>query len=104
MENKIVKIKVRVEERKTKDGKKFYVYQVLNKKTKHYERCKFTQDVKNAPNHSCYMNVDLSKINFDGYAEYPTWWVKEIVSLEEFETSTTNIPDFDDETGETVGN
>lgn len=81
------KLKVRVTERSTKDGRKFNSYKTFSKNGRATE-LKFTKDVTELPVKDCYIVVNDSDVNLNTSGEFPICWVKHIVSIESIEEAT----------------
>lgn len=79
----------------TKEGKSFDTFKAVQKNGKLID-CKFTKDVKNLPDESCFMYVEEDKINIDKNKKYPTLWVKKVVKYEESISKETTLDEFDD--------
>ncbi len=79
----LIKIRVRVEERQTKEGKKFNVYKAVDNKGV-FTDLKFTKACSEngpLPKEDCYIFVKEVNINLDERRLYPCFWVK---AIEEF--------------------
>lgn len=79
-----LKIKVFVEQKKTADGRTFPVYKAITSKNGVKVDLKFRKEVTNRPEKSCYMFVDIDKINEQKNTEYPLIWVSEVMGYEDF--------------------
>lgn len=90
-----MKIKIiSVDEIKTKAGTTFTAYKAVTKEGKKID-CRFTRAVDPAklPDQPCYIIVDDNMANVDTNRQYPVLWVKEVKSIEPFE-SRNNLADF----------
>lgn len=77
-----VRIKVRVTERTTKDGRKFPTYCTFSKNGRKTD-LKFRKDVVNVPTKDCYIVCNVSDVNVNTSGEYPVCWVSAIISIED---------------------
>ena len=87
----VYEIKVVVKEAKTKEGKTFNTYRVVEKTGKLVD-LRFRKDVKNVPTETCIMVVDKKDIHLDSKREYPCYWVKAIQELKPIELNTKELP------------
>ena len=90
-----MKIKIiNVDEITTKTGNKFMAFKAVTKEGKKID-CRFTRavDPNMIPDQPCYIIVDDDKANVDTNRQYPVLWVKEVKSIEPFE-SRNNLTDF----------
>lgn len=85
MENKTVKLKVRVNERTTTDGRKFNTYVTFSKNGRKTE-LKFRKTVTNLPVKECYIVCHVDDVNINTSGEYPVCWVSAIQAIEEIGT------------------
>ena len=76
-------IKIYVEEKATKEGRKFKVFHTFSKHDRRLE-VKFRKDCNDVPTKNCYITVDVNEANVTK-GEYPTLWVKSIVSVQALE-------------------
>lgn len=76
------KLKVRVTERTTKEGRKFNAYSTFSKNGRRTE-LKFTKGVKDVPTEDCYIEVAKTDMNLNTSGEYPVVWVKNVIAIEE---------------------
>lgn len=93
-----MKIKIiEVNEVTTKSGSTFTAFKAVKKDGKKID-CRFTRSVdpKKIPEQPCFINVDDNMANVDTSRQYPILWVKDIISVEPFE-SRNNLSDFFDE-------
>lgn len=81
------KIKVRVTERKTKDGRTFKVFHTFSKNGRRTE-VKFRKTVKQIPEKDCYIVVDVEAMNLNTSGEYPVLWVQDVVSIVDMSEAT----------------
>jgi len=78
-----IKVRVRVEERQTKEGKKFNVYKSVDNKGV-FTDLRFTKACSESgplPKDDCYILVKEENINLDNRRLYPCFWVKEIEKI-----------------------
>jgi len=90
-----MKIKIiEVNEITTKSGSTFTAYKAVTKEGRKID-CRFTRavDPKMLPQQPCYIVVDENMANVDTNRQYPVLWVKDIISVEPFE-SRNNLSDF----------
>lgn len=80
------KIKIVVNERSTKDGRKFLTYRTFSKNGRATE-VKFRKEVKQLPSKNCYAIVNVDDMNLNTSGEYPVVWIKSVVTYEDFETA-----------------
>lgn len=83
------KIKIKAIPRKTKDGKEFISYRAVQNDGKLID-CRFTRDVKNAPEKTSYVMVDPSQMNISYSYEYPRLWIKRIEEIIPIENEEIN--------------
>lgn len=78
-----IKVRVKVQERQTKEGKKFNVYKSVDNKGV-FTDLKFTKACSEnspLPKEDCYIIVDVENINLDEQRLYPCYWVKKIEQI-----------------------
>jgi len=78
-----IKVRVRVEERQTKDGKKFNAYKAVDNNGV-FTDLRFTKacsEKSPLPKEDCYIVVKAENINLDQRRLYPCFWVKEIEKI-----------------------
>lgn len=73
-------IKVRVQERKTKEGRAFKVYKAVTKNGRLID-CKFRRDCNMIPEADCKIIVNDGACNMQRNTEFPVLWVSEIVEI-----------------------
>lgn len=83
--NEVKRLKVRVTERNTKDGRKFNTYSTFSKNGRKTE-LKFKKEVTNLPVKDCYIVVLIQNININTSGEFPVCWVSAIESIEDIAT------------------
>ena len=82
------KIKIKVQERTTSDGKKkFNTYKTVTKNGRLME-VKFRKDVTTLPTEDCYAVIGVDNMNVDKSKEYPTIWVAAVESYESIEANS----------------
>lgn len=81
-ENKTLKLEIRVTERKTKEGKKFNSFEVLNKDGRFMD-CRFRKEVKQIPEDNCFINVLPENVSVDSKRKYPRVWIHQVESIED---------------------
>lgn len=74
------KLKVRVTERTTKEGRKFNTYTTFSKNGRKTE-LKFRKDVKVLPEKDCYIEVAVEAMNLNTSGEYPVLWVEDVIAI-----------------------
>ncbi len=78
-----IKVRIKVQERQTKEGKKFNVYKSVDKKGV-FTDLKFTKACSEnspLPKEDCYIVVNTKNINLDENRLYPCYWVKAIENI-----------------------
>jgi|SRR5690554_4179256 len=80
-----LKLRIKVKEVTTKDGKKFNVFETVGTKGIKIT-VKFRKEVKNIPSEDSYIVVPLDKVNYARNTIYPTVWVHEIKKVIPLET------------------
>ena len=75
------KIKIKVEEKKTSDGKKFNTYKAVTKNGRLID-AKFRKEVKELPTETCYAVIGVDNMNLDKNKEYPVLWISAVESYE----------------------
>ena len=81
------KLKVRVTERTTKEGRKFNTYATFSKNGRKTE-LKFRKDVKQLPDKDCYIEVAIEAMNLNTSGEYPVLWVSDVIAIHNLESVT----------------
>lgn len=76
------KLKVRVTEKETKEGRKFNTYKTFSKNGRATE-LKFRKEVKLLPEKDCYIVVKASDINLNTSGEYPVCWIQDVQAIED---------------------
>ena len=76
------KLKIKVTERQSADGRKFKTFKTFSKNGRATE-VKFRKEIKDIPEKDCYINVNVDDMNLNTAGEYPILWVKAIVSIED---------------------
>lgn len=84
-------VKVIVREEKTKDGKTFNAFKVVETNGKLVD-CRFRKEVKNVPTETCIMVVKKDDIYLDSKRIYPCYWVKAIQELKPIERTSKELP------------
>lgn len=92
MENKTIKIRVKVTTAKTREGKEFTAYKIVTNDGKLID-LRFKKECKNLPTESGFVWVESSNINKDNKREYPCFWIKKIEKFEP-RTISTNVDKF----------
>lgn len=85
----VLSVEVRVIQREVKNGKekgkKFFAYQIYNKKRGYFEELRFNSKVKNQPEGegSFILEVDKKEINRQGIGnrKYPLTWISKVNSV-----------------------
>ena len=72
------RLEIKVEEKLTREGKKFNAYKALQKNGKWMD-LKFRKEVT-PPKTSCFIEVEETKMNIDRNRKYPVLWVSEIAA------------------------
>lgn len=79
------KIKIRVQEKETKDAngkvKKFNTYKTTTKNGRLMD-VKFRKEVTNLPTESCYAIIGIDDMNVDKNREFPVLWVSAVQGYE----------------------
>ncbi len=75
--------KVLCEKGKTKDGREFTSYKIIDNETQRKVDLRFTKAVKNLPEKRCYIVVKKENINLDNRYEFPRYWVKQIEEIQD---------------------
>lgn len=76
------KLKIRVTQRKTKEGRPFNVYHTFSKNDRKTE-VKFKSECNQKPEKDCYIIVAIDKMNLNKSGEYPVLWVSEVIAIED---------------------
>lgn len=76
------RLKVRVQERTTSDGRKFNTYATFSKNGRKTD-LKFRKTVTNLPTKDCYIVVNADDINLNTSGEYPICWINAIQAIED---------------------
>lgn len=74
-------LKIYVEEKTTKDGRKFKTYKTVTKNGRKID-CKFRKEVTNVPAENSIISVYVSNMNMQKNSEFPVLWVSQIESIE----------------------
>lgn len=85
------KIKLIVKQGTKKDGKAFDYFKTADENGKLMD-VRFTKDVKNVPSKTCFILVDEKDINLDSKREYPCYWIKHIVDIQEIAYTNNDLP------------
>lgn len=80
MQKKFINVYVKVFEGKTKEGKKFDYYKLVDKNGKFID-VRFTRTVTNKPTEDSIIKVDVNNISYDKNRLYPCYWIREIESM-----------------------
>lgn len=75
-----ITIYVKVFEGKTKEGKSFNYYKIVDKNGRFVD-LRFTRTVTNRPTEDSLVEVKKENINYDKNRLYPCYWVKNIESI-----------------------
>ena len=75
-----INVYVKVFEGKTKEGKKFDYYKLVDKNGK-FTDVRFTRAVTNRPTEDSIIKVDVNNINYDKNRLYPCYWIREIEEM-----------------------
>lgn len=81
------KLKIRVTEKATADGRKFNTFKTFSKNGRATE-VKFRKEVKNVPEKDCFIVVDVDDMNLNTANEFPVVWIKAIQAIEDLETGS----------------
>ena len=81
------KIKIKVTQKKTANGKSFNTFKTFSKNGRAIE-VKFRKEVKNVPEKDCYIVAVEDDLHLNTSGEYPVMWVKAIQSIEDLETAS----------------
>ena len=79
------KLKIVVTERKH-EGRSFNVFHTFSKNGRRTE-VKFRKEVKNLPDKTCYVVVNVDDMNLNTSGEFPICWIKAIQSIEDLEVA-----------------
>ena len=82
----VKKLKIKVAQRKTADGRTFNTFKTFSKNGVGTE-VKFRKAVKELPEKDCYIVVDVDKAHLNTSGEYPVLWVEAIESIEDLATA-----------------
>ncbi len=82
------RIKIVVQEKTTKDGRKFDTYKTFSKNGRATE-VKFRKDVKDLPKATCYIVCDVDDMNLNTSGEYPVLWIRAIQGIEDLNAANT---------------
>lgn len=80
------KIKIKVAQKKTADGRTFNTYKTFSKNSRAME-VKFRKEVKLLPEKDCYVVVSEDAINVNDSGEYPVVWIKDVISIEDLQSA-----------------
>ena len=81
-----VKLKVRVTERTTHDGRKFNSYCTFSKNGRR-TTLKFRKEITNPPAKDCYIICNVDDVNINTSDEFPVCWVRAILDIEDMQTT-----------------
>ena len=85
LKNDTLKLRVKVKQIITKDGRSFKAYETVGKGGIRIN-VKFRKDVKNLPSEDGYIIVPLEKMNYAKNTIYPTIWVQDVINVIPLET------------------
>lgn len=80
--NETKELKVVVEQKSTKDGRKFNTFKTFSKNGRKTD-LKFTKEVTNVPTKNCVIVVNVDDMNLDERGMYPIVWVKAIQEIKD---------------------
>lgn len=80
LQKNFINIYVKVFEGKSKEGKTFDYYKLVDKNGK-FTDLRFTRKVVNRPTQDSILKVHVDNINFDKNRLYPCYWVKQIEEI-----------------------
>jgi len=80
LQNDTLKLRVKIKQIITKDGRSFKAYETVGKGGI-IINVKFRKEVKNLPSEDGYIIVPLEKMNYAKNTIYPTIWVKEVINV-----------------------
>jgi hypothetical protein len=80
LQNDTLKLRVRVKNITTKDGRSFDAFETVGKNGLKIN-VKFRKEVKNLPTEDSYIIVPLEKMNYAKNTIYPTIWVQEVINI-----------------------
>ena len=75
------RIKIKVQERKTSNGKSFNTYKAVTKNGRLID-AKFRKEVKELPTEDCYAIIGVDNMNVDKNKEYPVLWISAVEGYE----------------------
>lgn len=84
------RIEVRVQEKKTAEGRKFLTYSTYSKNGRKTE-VKFRKEVPNLPTKDCFIVVNVDDMNLNTSGRFPVLWVKAIQAVEDYETANAEL-------------
>lgn len=89
----MIKIRVKVEERKTKDGRLFKIYRAVQTNGKLID-LRFRKEVTNLPVNDSFIYVTKDNINLQTNLQYPRYWVKKVEKIEPiiYTQTTSDLP------------
>lgn len=79
--NETKRIKIKVSQKKTSDGRTFLTYRAVTKNGRLVD-CKFRKEVTNVPKEDCYITCPVDKMNMQRNSEFPCLWVAQIDKVE----------------------
>lgn len=80
LQKEYINIYVKVFTGKTKEGKEFDYYKLVDKNGK-FTDLRFTRKVVNRPTEDSILKVKVDNINYDKNRLYPCYWVKQIEEI-----------------------
>ena len=75
------RIIIKVQERKTSNGKSFNTYKAVTKNGRLID-AKFRKEVKELPTGDCYAVIGVDNMNVDKNKEYPVLWISAVEGYE----------------------
>lgn len=75
-------LRVVVEQKSTKDGRKFNTFKTFSKNGRKTD-LKFTKEVSNVPTKNCFIVINIDDMNLDDRGMYPVVWVKKIQEIKD---------------------
>ena len=85
LQDDTLKLRVRVKQIITKDGRTFNAYETVGKNGLKIN-VKFRKEVKNLPSKDSYIVVPIEKMNYAKNTIYPTIWVQDVINVIPLET------------------